>query len=476
MKQIEIINKLPATFAECKGINVALLIGSFARKQTTCKSDIDYSLWIDKTCFNPNQLCELLEKNLPAMLKMLRVELRNKIIVYFSDCPKLELNWYEQLSEINRNYLGSEIENIAESIVFTQSELEVDIEKYLNDITAAKKQSYLKNGIVDLVKKLTDKFIYEFESASHSHKRSDSYKFYFFYNIALDVAIKLNYLSMGKTEHYYLPKNFSNFYKQEELDFFRGLSGTLYLPEANKKKRDLLDFFYKTIEKLEIHNQLEINAIKEFLEFVYVRDFIWNFRDLAMLNTKMKAGKIFRSSALTRYQNEPFFADFIQKYKITKVVDLRNKDEYAENPYTEGSLQLFEHLYLSIDPYQQSDEFVKNYHYGTDIQIAYRHYAVEHKHIFRAIFEQIDPEKDVFLIHCHAGKDRTGCVVALFGLLVGETIENIQNDYFESEMDTDIENLNAFLEIIEQEGGVNNFLLNCGISQDCINYWKIFEK
>ncbi|MDR0506953.1 MAG: tyrosine-protein phosphatase, partial [Dysgonamonadaceae bacterium] len=57
--------------------------------------------------------------------------------------------------------------------------------------------------------------------------------------------------------------------------------------------------------------------------------------------------------------------------------------------------------------------------------MAYRHFALGHKHIFKAIFKQIDPAKDIFLIHCHAGKDRTGCIVALLGLLVGETMENI---------------------------------------------------
>jgi hypothetical protein len=46
------------------------------------------------------------------------------------------------------------------------------------------------------------------------------------------------------------------------------------------------------------------------MELVYSRDFIWNFRDIAMINTKIKADKIFRSSVLTSYQNEDFFADF----------------------------------------------------------------------------------------------------------------------------------------------------------------------
>ena len=471
MKQIEIINKLPAIFADCKEINLALLIGSFARKQVTCKSDIDYSLWVKKG-FYPKRLCQLLENRLPSVLKVLHVSMRNKIVVYFEDCPKLELAYYKELAGINLTFLGSEIEDISNSIQYQLSGLEVNIGKYLKEITCEKEKTK-KNGVDCLVKELTDKFIYEFESASHLHKRSDSYKFYYFYNIAFNVAIQLNYISMGNIEHYYLPKNFAHIYEtNEEQNFFRGLNGTLYLPEANKKKRHLLDFFYKAIEKIGVHTSGEIQDIKDFLETVYWRDYIWNFRDVAMINTKFTPNKLFRSSSLTRYQNEEFFADFIRRNQINKIVDLRAADEYEERPYTENSLKLFHHLHLSIDPRQQSEDFIKKYHYGTNTQIAYRHYALGHRHVFKAIFEQIDPEKDVFLIHCHAGKDRTGSVVALLSLLAGENIENIKSDYLESEMDTQFENLNAFLEVIEQSGNVEKFLLECEISKNKIEHWK----
>jgi len=465
MRQIEIINILPSIFAECEGIKVALLIGSFARKQATCKSDIDYSLWVEKGVFNPNSFYQLLERKFPSAMKILYVKLRSRIAVYFKNCPKLELVWYEQLSEINLNFLGSEIKDVSSSIAYEQPQLEIDIEKYLFKLTNEKNDLCNKYGISNLVKELADKFIYEFESASHSHNRSDGYKFYFFYNIALDVAIKLNYLATGKVEHYYLPKKFDHIYEKETEQklFFRGLNGTLYLPEASRKKRNLLNYFYKAIEHIKIHSTEEIQEIKNFLEEVYLRDIIWNFRDVATISTKLKPKKIFRASSLARYQNESFFADFIRQHRINKVIDLRGINEYAQNPYSDQSLKLFTHLHLSIEP--------KEYYDGIDTQ-SYRIFAREQKRIFKAILEQIDPEKDTFLIHCYAGKDRTGCVVALLSLLAGENIENIKQDYLESEMDTQVENLYAFLEMIVQNGNVEHYLLDCEINQDRINYWK----
>jgi hypothetical protein len=52
------------------------------------------------------------------------------------------------------------------------------------------------------------------------------------------------------------------------------------------------------------------------------------------------------------------FLQILKLHKINKVIDLRDIDEYALNPYTEKSRTLFEHLHLSIDPRQQSEEFI----------------------------------------------------------------------------------------------------------------------
>lgn len=202
-----------------------------------------------------------------------------------------------------------------------------------------------------------------------------------------------------------------------------------------------------------------------------LNDRVLNFRDAATLNPKLKKGKIFRSSSLTRYQNEAFFPDLIQAYSITKVIDLRDEDEYTENPYTDEAKSLFTHLLMSIDPRKQSVNFIKNFHYGTNHEIAYRHYAVEHQHIFRRFFEEVNPETDIILVHCHAGKDRTGALVALVALLLGESMDNILKDYLKSEADTEPQKLQSFLEIVRRAGGAAEYLQNCGVNETCINHW-----
>lgn len=197
-----------------------------------------------------------------------------------------------------------------------------------------------------------------------------------------------------------------------------------------------------------------------------------NFRDVAKFSPKIKQNKIFRASTLTNYQASSFFADFIQKHQINTIVDLRTEDEYTQNPYQERSLKLFQHKFLPIDPSNQSSEFIAKYHFGSNNEIAYRHFAYGHQFVFKAFFEEIDPAKDIILVHCHWGKDRTGAVIALILWLIGEDFEHIWRDYLASEMDTSTELLRAFLEIIHELGGVESYLLSCKIAPERLSYWK----
>jgi len=471
MKQLEVIKQLPAIFKSVNEIQVGLLIGSFARQKPNWNSDIDTSIFVSGS-FEFGILKRALTDQLTDVAYVNIVNLRNKVSVYFKTCPKLEIAICYKLDELNRNFLGSEIQNSENAILFERHPDVTNIKSYLDSIS--NQREHLRNvaGNQKAVRDLVEKFIYEFENCSSCQLRSDGYKSYFFYNIALHTAVQLHHFALGETKFNFLPRNFtSTFLKREEQEDFRNLNGSLYLPEINGKKRRMLDYFYQNLQALNYHSSREIEDIVSFLEYIYQRDFIWNFRDIAGINHRMKPGIIFRSSSMTRYQNEPFFKRFIEDKSIVKIVDLRDPDEYELHPYSEQTLSSFKHLHLSIDPRNQDEHFIQTYHRGTPQQIAYRHFAIGHPHVFKSIFEDIDPARESFVIHCHAGKDRTGSVVALIALLCGESMGNVLKDYHASEMDTKEENLNAFLESITEFGGPREFLISCGIDANRIDYW-----
>ena len=465
MKQLEIINKLKGILLENENIETAFLYGSFARNTPSVNSDIDIAT-ITSNRFNVKTLIKEIELQFSEdILKVLKVDLRNKIVIYFKEIPKAEIAFSLNISEANRNYLGSEIpfESIESSILFDKSN------KALTHFQAITKA---KNGITTQNKdNLIDKFIYEFESCSNAHRRSDGYYFYYFYNIALHVAVQLNHLSKGETKFNFLPKNFITdvLNKEEQADFY-SIKGSLFLPEANKQKRKVLDFFYTAIQNLITDEKYK--EIKSFCESIYSRDFLWNFRDISKYNPKIKSDVIYRTATMTLFQEESFFNEFITDKNISSVIDLRADREVLENNYTQSSLEKIKWIHAPFDPWNQSIEFQATHHQGSNIEIAYRFFAHECKKSIKKTIEAILNENRAVAIHCHAGKDRTGIIITMLHMLSGADLDTIYSDYLATEMDTKKEYLDIILNIIEHEGGIENYMLSCDINQTQIQQLK----
>ena len=267
MKQLEIINRLKEILLKNENIETAFLYGSFARKTPSVNSDIDIAT-VTNNLFEVDILVKDIESQFSEeILKVLKVDLRNKIVIYFKEIPKAEIAFTLNISENNRNYLGSEIpfENIENSILFDKSKKALT---HFQKVTKAKIRISQQDK-----ENLIEKFIYEFESCSNAHRRSDGYYFYYFYNIALHVAVQLNHLSKGETKFNFLPKNFiTEVLNSDEQKDFYNIKGSLFLPEANKQKRKLLDFFYAAIQNIVTEEKQK--EIILFCEAIYSRDFL----------------------------------------------------------------------------------------------------------------------------------------------------------------------------------------------------------
>jgi hypothetical protein len=467
MKQYSMIGRANRILEAQPQIWAAMLIGSWGRKQGRPNSDIDYQIGVSPG-FDATACCEALQAGLEGCVHVLHVASKQQIVCYFGDMPKLEVAYLTAKEELLKLFLGSEISQVADSLVFDRTG---EVASYLEGELEKKKAAGVdRNALRDIA----NRFVYEFEKASASHGRSDGYRSYFYYNIALHCAIQLQHYASGQSQYAFLPQRFAVRYEEDMEAFraFRRLSGSLHLAEINEKKRRLLDCFYEAVGQLALYSPAEREAVEALLEGFFARDFFWNFRDAARLQPQLRKGRLLRASSLTRYQQEPFFKEFIEGWGINKVVDLRDVDEVAKNPYMPDALGLFERIHLPIDPRRQSQEFRERYHYGSGHQIAYRHFAKEHKAQFKRLFEEVNPASDTVLIHCHAGKDRTGVVVALLATLAGASWEEVVSDYEASEMDARIEKLEAFFEVVNEYGGVEGYLAACGIPQETIAHWK----
>ena len=459
-------------FPHVTGIDVALLYGSFGRNEATPNSDIDIQLLVNKD-FETKYLKDQLQKLFHNEIHSIReVAMRNKVVVYFKSQPKIEFAICTDIAEIDRNYLGSEITNFADTILFERRPSHYEIGTYLHQIVRDYNRSISSEKTAKQITDLIDKFVYEFESCSSMHRRSDGYQFYFFYNIALQVAIQLNHLSKGHSKFNFLPKYFiANILTKEEQETFYNLKGTLFLPEANQQKRKLLDFFYASIETLVPSEKLE--EVKQFCEWLYNRDFLWNFRDISTHNPKIKSGRIYRTATMTLFQNEYRFAELLDNKQIKTVIDLRADREIEEMPYQEKTLLKFNYIKAQLDPWNQPEWFKEKHHQGTNEEIAYRFFALGCNEQIKRVMEAIIEEQNGSVaIHCFAGKDRTGILISMLHLLADTPMEIIYADYLASEVDVKINRLNIVLDIITEKGGIEPYLLSCGLTHNQISQLK----
>lgn len=462
MRQLAIIIRLKSVFPAINGLDAAILYGSIARNEATPNSDIDIQLIVSN-----NFDCSLLKNAImnefkEDILTIHKVDLRNKIVVYFKQLPKMEMALCYSLEEVSRNYAGSEIKNVKQTILYERLPQSTQLEQFLSGLISSNKTNSIERQVSEFI----DKFIYEFESCSNMHRRSDGYQYYFFYNIALHVATQLRHIKNGHSRFIFLPKYFlSNSINSAEQNSFYELSGSIFLPDANQKKRKLLDFFYESIKGLVEENKF--NEIQTLCELFYQRDFLWNFRDISKFNARIKPNVIFRTATMSIFQDEKQFEDLMAVTKIKTVIDLRSDREIEEKPYTEKSILRFKYVKAQLDPWNQPEWFKNDYHYGTNDEIAYRFFSIGCRDKIKTAFEAIINEQEgAVAIHCFAGKDRTGIFVSMIHLLAGSAMEIIEDDYLASEVDIKLYRLKMVLDIIESEGGIESYLMNCGLTQE----------
>lgn len=463
MKQLKIIDKLAKLFPKISGIQASLLYGSFGRNQGTPNSDVDIQLIVDKE-FNTKEFIDLVQIEFQSeIFSIYEISQRNKVVAYFKQQPKVEFAICRKIDEIVRDYQGSEITTITHTILFEKQPAIYELESYLNQLKSEKNHSEISNERARQVSGLVHKFLYEFESCSAMHRRSDGYQFYFFYNIALHAAIQLNQLSKGQSKFNFLPKKFiANVLTKVEHEAFYELRGTLFLPEANLQKRRLLDFFYAAIKSL-----LAAERIKEIIDFceaIYQRDYFWNFRDLSTFNPKIKQGILFRSATLTGFQNDSCFEHLLKTKNIKTIIDLRAEQEIHDMRYSNETLSKFNYVKAHFDPWNQPEWFRNDYRFGTNEEIAYRFFSIGCRDQIKSCMEAVlDENNGGTVIHCFAGKDRTGIVVTLLHLLSEAPDEVIHSDYLASEVDVNFERLKILLDIIDEKGGIESYLHWCGL-------------
>jgi protein tyrosine/serine phosphatase/predicted nucleotidyltransferase len=467
LKQYEIIPLINKIFKNTQEINSALLIGSFGRKTPTHSSDIDYQIVVSDS-FNYKILIDSLEQQFTHHLNyVIFLDNKNKLSLYMYDYQiVVEIIICKELKQLDKYFLGSEIESIQNSIIFDKSHL---LYSYLTQIT----KDYITNAIT--IKKvkilyLITEFQSRFEALSREHSNSDGYKYGVLFSHALNALVRIIYLCESDGKYEYMPKNFLTDYSYKLKLNIEKLS-TMNLQKVNKDKRMLLDLFIQylsiAIDKFSV--EVYKNNIIIFLENIYKRDFFWNYRDMSKFNNKLKNNLIFRSTALCLIEEKTLLEIELNNNNITTIIDLRAIREVEEVNYDDYFKKKFKIINVPFDPWVQNIEFKNMHNNGTNIEIAYKFFSYECKHSIKKVISIILDTKNSIVIHCYAGKDRTGIFFTILHMLVNTQKEVIYTDYLASKMDTKKEYIDIFIDVVDKEGGINNYLKSCDLSNKQIS-------
>ena len=146
----------------------------------------------------------------------------------------------------------------------------------------------------------------------------------------------------------------------------------------------------------------------------------------------------------------------IRAYGVSRIVDLRWQREAADDPSPLVSDPCYRLVPACFDP--TGNEEIPPDSYRLMIDASRDRLASA----FTAI-AQAPP--GAVVVHCHAGRDRTGVVTALALAVAGASIEDIAADYALSDADPSII-VNTFTHLDAQYGGVIDYLIGSGVSPD----------
>lgn len=149
------------------------------------------------------------------------------------------------------------------------------------------------------------------------------------------------------------------------------------------------------------------------------------------------------------------------------IIDLRDDFEVDASPYQEFQLSNIRYVRLPLNPQKPKDEL------PTDHHVVYRYYAEVCKPQINTFIKILIESNKAVLLHCFAGRDRTGCFAQILHMALDTPTKLSRLDYEASGADLNYAYLQSFIDAINEQGGISTYLESCGISKLEIEKLKV---
>jgi len=197
---------------------------------------------------------------------------------------------------------------------------------------------------------------------------------------------------------------------------------------------------------------------------------IENFMDLAIFNQSyIRQNVIYRSSSPIPYQSPELLEEF-KDLGINSIIDLRSAVEIGHSSYEDEFLNNFNYYWVHIDISMPHEVLEKE---GKDDLSFYKQFCwytlFYNKAQIRRIFNILSKQENyATILHCHAGRDRTGVISSLILLLLNAPEPNIIQDYLATDEFTQGEDIEYIVSEIEKIGGIMDYLVSCGLLKETL--------
>lgn len=177
----------------------------------------------------------------------------------------------------------------------------------------------------------------------------------------------------------------------------------------------------------------------------------------------LNEGRLFRSSTLSRFEQEREYDTLLDRMGIQRIIDLRYDHERARYPYSDHTSNKIEIVQLSMGKVPDSKKV-----FG--LRTGNNHvFMLDNSLVFKRFFSLL-AEGIPTLVHCHSGKHRTGVLIAPLYLALGFPVNIAYRDFLASGMDLTEKDADEFFGRIEELGGIDEILNRLGVDARDVRY------
>lgn len=315
-------------------------------------------------------------------------------------------------------------------------------------------------------------FLYYFEEFHPAFHRGDHYRAFFLYSLAFYKLGSFLAAVNGVGDFLYAPERLVDLLDKtdssirERFEHCAPLWGRDLSPLLLKKEL-MFDLFEDALRQhgTKVEGLLDTaHAVRQFVTERYPP--LWRWRDIGDRG-KTAPRRIFRAARLDRYPTD-LVASFLRNEGIRTIVDLRTDTELQRHHYPEGALTGVRYVRIPVWP---SLSFPPGSSEEERLHYMYGHFTEDPGFptwINSLLAEVSRSENLPMAIHCHAGADRTGILVATLLKLAGASDDEVIDDYLITSGHVRRKYIEAFLRHLRDQGGVFPLLQSRGIPSQLI--------